>query len=158
MLGTSKYGWVNIYIGEKPIGCTSYLTDVPFDLLDSMIQYLSDDNQLNYSVEFDAEGYHFGLIEISEDLYIYDTAVMEEDKINLTRIDPEDLGLESYASAKDIVYLLAREVISDIKTNFKDWLYWMDGPDTMTLTYKKARKKDLNERLKKLEKLIKDNK
>lgn len=158
MLGTSKYGWVNIYIGEKPIGCASYLTDVPFDLLDSMIQYLSNDNQLNYSVEFDAEGYHFGLIEISEELYIYDTAVVEEDKINLTRIHPEDLGLESYIFARDIVYHLANEVVFDIKSNFRDWLYWMDDQKTMDLQEKKERKKDLNERLKRLEKLIKNNK
>lgn len=155
MLGTSKYGWVNIYIGEKPIGCASYLTDVPFDLLDSMIQYLSNDNQLNYSVEFDSEGYHFGLIEISEELYIYDTAVVEEDCINLTRINPETLGLESYVGAKDIVYLLAREVISDIKSNFEDWLYWMDGPDTMTLEEKEERENILNKKLKQLEKILK---
>ena len=155
MLGSSKYGWVNIYIGEKPIGCASYLTDVPFDLLDSMIQYLSNDNQLNYSVEFDAEGYHFGLIEISEELYIYDTAVVEEDCINLTRIHPEDLDLETYASAKDIVYLLAREVISDIKSNFEDWIYWMDGPDTMTLEEKEERENILNKKLKQLEKILK---
>lgn len=54
MLAKPKYGWCNIMIGQYKIGCASYLTDVPTYLLDVFNQYLSEENRLGFTIEFDA--------------------------------------------------------------------------------------------------------
>lgn len=59
MISNPRFGWYNFELGDFK-GSTSYLTDVPVDLLDAFIDY----HTKGYGVAvFDEEGSHFTLID-----------------------------------------------------------------------------------------------
>ena len=101
MLAKPKYGWCNIMIGQYKIGCASYLTDVPTYLLDVFNQYLSEENRLGFTIEFDAEGYFFGIMEFNENLYLIRDNTLDGIPI-VQEISPAMLGLEVFDRAEII--------------------------------------------------------
>lgn len=109
MLSKPSYGWTNIAVNNRKYPA-SYLTDVPFDCLNSMINAL--ENGLPFCVEFDAEGWHFIVLNSP---YIYDNTQV------ITYMD--DIEVKEY----DIDFeTLAKELYNDIHNNLEDWVYWMD--------------------------------
>lgn len=130
MLDRPKYGWCNIMIGEDKIGCASYLTDVPIYLLDVFNQYLSEENRLGFTIEFDAEGYFFGIMEFNENLYLIRDNILDGNPV-LQEISPTLLGLEYFSRAETIIKKLAGELIADIENHFEDWVYWEDDEELM---------------------------
>lgn len=130
MLGKPKYGWCNIMVGQNKLGCASYLIDVPTYLLDVFNQYLSEENNLNFSAEFDAEGYYFGIMEFNETLYFIRDDTLDGNPV-LQEISPTLLGLECFSRADKIIKKLAGELITDIENNFEDWVYWEDDEELM---------------------------
>lgn len=109
-------GWCSIKIDGFTLGSASYLTDVANDFLDALLQFFSSDNILPFGITFDGEGYNFGIISISEDLYAYTTAtatgmpdlhILHEDKL-----------------LRDAVKDIGRQVCNDIITNIKEWASW----------------------------------
>lgn len=129
MLDKPKYGWCNIMIGQDKIGCASYLTDVPTYLLDVFNQYLSEENRLGFTIEFDAEGYFFGIMEFNETLYFIRDDTLDGNPV-LQEISPTLLGLEVFDRA-EIIKKLAYELIVDIETNLEDWVYWENDEESM---------------------------
>ena len=139
MLGKPFAGWTEISVGTKIIGSASYLTDVPLDLLDAFIKYFSQSYAtLGFNVEFDAEGYSFGLIEFAEDLYAVDTDT-DSDIPNVTRIPPEILGLK-WANSRKMLLCLAKELIKDIEQYFDLWVFWdlIETEDTSVIKKREA--------------------
>lgn len=128
MLDRPRYGWCNIMVGTTKIGCASYLMDLPVYLLDAFNQYLSDKNRLNFCVEFDAEGYSFGLSEFDQTLYFVNN---KRPEIEIKEIKSEKVGLRNCMSAKDILNILATELIGDIQSNIEDWVYWENDEELM---------------------------
>ena len=59
MLSKPKYGWADITIGDWSDRC-SYLTDVPFQLLEAMCR--SCKNHEPVAAKFDAEGWEYTII------------------------------------------------------------------------------------------------
>ena len=94
----------------------SYLTDVANDFLDALLQFFSSDNILSFGITFDGEGYNFGIISISEDLYAYTTA---------TATGMPDLHiLYEDRLLQDAVKDISRQVCNDIITNIEEWASW----------------------------------
>lgn len=132
MLDKPKYGWCNIYVGHNKIGCASYLIDLPVYLLDVFNQYFSADNKLNFGVEFDAEVYDFGLIEFDETLYSVNNKTTYE-IFRIKKIEEYGSGEDTYTSAKNILKILAKELVNDIETNFEEWVYWQDDGESQKI-------------------------
>jgi len=154
MLREPKAGWTNIYFGNEYLGCASYITDVPIDLLNAFISYFSQkEKYLGFHVEFDAEGYIFGIIQFNNILYEIDTAT-DSYIPNLKELDPKLLGLESYSNADEVLLCLAKEVIFDINNYLELWVSW-EADEFMSKEEKEKRKNELEEKSFILEKLIK---
>lgn len=133
MLGKPENGWTSISVGNEVIGGASYLTDVPMDILDSLIDYFSslrNEKNVKFEVVFDAEGWMFGITQIMDDLYVYDSRTDDIDKLNLKRINPEIYGMKAYAQAWDTLQNVAREVVDDIFDNIDGWVHWMSYDDS----------------------------
>lgn len=152
MLGKPKYGWCNIMVGQNKLGCASYLIDVPTYLLDVFNQYLSEENHLNFTVEFDAEGYFFGIIEFNETLYSIRDDTLDGNPV-LQEISPTLLGLEVFDRA-EIIKKLAYELIVDIETNLEDWVYWENDEESMETNESDNRRRMLQSKINELKEKI----
>lgn len=152
MLGKPKYGWCNIMVGQNKLGCASYLIDVPTYLLDVFNQYLSEENLLNFTVEFDAEGYFFGIIEFNETLYSIRDDTLDGNPV-LQEISPTLLGLEVFDRA-EIIKKLAYELIVDIETNLEDWVYWENDEESMETNESDNRRRMLQSKINELKEKI----
>ena len=109
-------GWCSIKVDGFTLGSASYLTDVANDFLDALLQFFSSDNILPFGITFDGEGYNFGIISISEDLYAYTTA---------TATGMPDLHmLYEDRLLQDAVKDISRQVCNDIITNIEEWASW----------------------------------
>ena len=157
MIGKPRYGWCDIKIGDRVLGSASYLTDVPFQVLDAMIQYLSCDNQLPFGLTFDAEGYEFGITQIGETLYLFDTQT--NDLIpRLWELDPSLLNKELGYNPENIVKCLAKEAIEDIEDNFDSFLYWLDSKEEMAKSEEVCRKMELKNKIQKVKNILRKDK
>ena len=106
MLSKPWCGWTTVHIGDWE-GSASYLTSVPFDVLESMI--FSLENCVPFSVEFDAEGWSF--IVVSTD---YESYVIEyKDEPILYHFDIDKVNL-------------AQEILIDLGEHRDLWLKWED--------------------------------
>lgn len=152
MLDKPKYGWCNIMIGQYKIGCASYLTDVPTYLLDVFNQYLSEENRLGFTIEFDAEGYFFGIMEFNETLYFIRDDTLDGNPV-LQEISPTLLGLEVFDRA-EIIKKLAYELIVDIETNIEDWVYWENDEESMETNESDNRRRMLQSKINELKEKI----
>lgn len=152
MLAKPKYGWCNIMIGQYKIGCASYLTDVPTYLLDVFNQYLSEENRLGFTIEFDAEGYFFGIMEFNENLYLIRDNTLDGIPI-VQEISPAMLGLEVFDRA-EIIKKLAYELITDIETNLEDWVYWENDEESMETNESDNRRRMLQSKINELKEKI----
>ncbi|RHB42077.1 hypothetical protein DW886_16100 [Enterocloster aldenensis] len=152
MLGKPKYGWCNIMVGQNKLGCASYLIDVPTYLLDVFNQYLSEENHLNFTVEFDAEGYFFGIIEFNETLYSIRDDTLDGNPV-LQEISPTLLGLEVFDRA-EVIKKLAYELIVDIETNLEDWVYWENDEESMETNESDNRRRMLQSKINELKEKI----
>ena len=109
-------GWCSIKVDGFTLGSASYLTDVANDFLDALLQFFSSDNILPFGITFDGEGYNFGIISISEDLYAYTTA---------TATGMPDLHiLYEDRPLQDAVKDISRQICNDIITNIEEWASW----------------------------------
>lgn len=129
MLTKPHAGWCKIKVGEMELGTASYMTDVPMNLLNTFIQYLSEDNCLNFGVQFDAEGYSFGLIEFNDTLYFIHNNTSEAVSV-LQEITPS-LSAWCPDSSRNMIKRLARELYYDIEDYFEDWIYWENDEKAM---------------------------
>ena len=104
MLSKPKFGWTTISLGDF-IGSASYITDVPIDVMESMIDALN--NHKDFIVSFDAEGWCFKII--ADD---YRSFIIEEKDEPIL-----------YVCEKNKLEL-AKEILDDITTYKEDWYHW----------------------------------
>lgn len=141
MLSTPKYGWVDLSICDWK-DRASYLTDVPNNLLDSLI--FSFESRNPASVSFDAEGWEYIIVFDWNITYIIES----QDNNELICIDR---GLIS----------LANEIYNDISKDIDEWAKWdydidFSDKDKESYSYMKWEegKNNLKKKLEKLKNLI----
>lgn len=127
MLSKPNAGWTDITIGDIMIGTASYIEDIPVNVLNAFIEYFNEDNCLNFSIEFDAEGYFFGLVEFNGELFVINNQTGEKIP-NMTKVSTDAL--------RKILGKLAVEVIQNIQENMMSWVLW----DFDDLEYKNDKK------------------
>lgn len=126
ILGTPKYGWTHIKLGE--FECSgSYLTDIPIDWLESIKNSLRSWTTL--CLFTDNEGTNSYIIVDDVVSYAFTTI----DNINVATI---------WEYSKDII----RQIVSDIESDFEAWVDWMCYED-MTTEERNARVEELIELL-----------
>lgn len=129
MLGKPSRGWSEITVNSKVLGTASYLSWLPGDILEACIRYLKCAKKdiekwgtayggYGLNIEFDAETYQFGLVEIGSQIYSYDDRKKEEPYINLGN------ALCNHRENVDFVKKMTEEVISDIENDFEGWKWW----------------------------------
>lgn len=104
MISNPKYGWCNFDL-ENFHGTPSYLTDVPIDLLNCIIEYIETGCS---SCWFDEEGTNFTFVLTPYDVYI----ISESDSsklYNFNNIEPNNL---------------IKEIINDIESNMDEWSWF----------------------------------
>ena len=149
MLGKPEHGWADITVGKEIIGRASYLTDPVLDCLNAFLQYFKDGNVLPFGVEFDAEGYSFGITEFDKSLYIISNDTNDAVPV-LKEINPETFGLASFSSSREIIACLATKCVKDIESDFDGWVHWftyIDGSDKDDAVFFQHRKEELESKL-----------
>lgn len=135
MLSTPKHGWVDLTIGSWS-DRASYLTEVPFELLDALIRAFT-----TYSptcAKFDAEGWEYIIV-----FDRYDTHVIEyKDDVEFYSVE---IGLIE----------IAKEIHTDISNNLKEWSLWTY--DTEDEDARISREKKLSRLLSVLNDLLPNN-
>lgn len=151
MLVRPCYGWTRIMFGKKDLGSASYLTDVPVQCMEAMIEFLSEkDRKFNFSIEFDAEGYIFGIVEFHGSLYYIHDDTTDGIPV-LEELEPELIGLEKYSNVNEVIGALARELIDDIQAYDKEWILWdCIDEDESEIKDREEKMKDLLIKLKNL--------
>jgi hypothetical protein len=127
MFGKPSAGWTHVTIGNFE-GRASYLDDVPFYVLKTLIRHFIHGGII--AMSFDEEGSDF--IVVCEDWTTY--VISERDKCRYykKRISDEEL---------------AKEIISDFESDIDGWAnWWIDEDDTAEL--RKIRLEGLIKRLK----------
>lgn len=104
MISNPKYGWCNFDL-ENFHGTPSYLTDVPIDLLNCIIEYIETGCS---SCWFDGEGTNFTFVLTPYDVYI----ISESDSSKLYNFN----NIESNN--------LIKEIINDIESNIDEWSWF----------------------------------
>lgn len=131
MLGKPWCGWSEITVNGDRLGTASYLDWLPGTVLNPCINYLTivknnydkwqtPFGEYGFNIEFDAEGWHFGIVEIGDDFYTYDTRGSEPPYINLKEIDAESYDYQEYK----FVLSILKETIKDIEAEFDGWVEW----------------------------------
>ena len=112
MLQTPRHGWSNISIGCWSDRC-SYLTDVPFDILEAVNDALCSYRPA--SAKFDAEGWEYIIV-----FDMYSTHIISD---GLDKHTCE--WIPYFLITIDIdLYDLAKELVSDIHRDIDAWTDW----------------------------------
>lgn len=134
MLTKPFAGWTNVEIGDFSAPA-SYLTEVPIECLDIMINSLR--KRIDFCASFDAEGWTYKVISDYYRTYI----IIEDDSLELKIIDKD-------------MFSLANELITDIENNIDSWSHWSlseeyDGKEAI-----EKYKQDLLEKIQELKEQI----
>ena len=132
MLGKPFAGWSTITVNNEKLGRASYLDWIPELVIEPCIRYIEraskDIERWGYSpggygfnIEFDGEDKgKFGIVEIGNDFYTYDTLGNELPYIRLKEIDLNPFKWKGY---KFVRFLLS-ETVKDIEADFEGWVLW----------------------------------
>ena len=132
MLNKPLYGWSKITVNNKTLGSASYLDWLPGIVLEPCIRYLEcairdlrrwdhSPGGYGFNITFDGEEVgHFGIVEIGDDFYTYDTLGNKDPYIQLYEIDLKQFGWQGYK----FVQSLLSETIDDIEKYFEEWVIW----------------------------------
>lgn len=121
-------------------------------MLDAFTAYFNKKNHLNFAIDFDAEGYHFGITEFDEELYIINDNTANGNLV-MEKVETYDV---CHLNSKNILIAMAKEVISDVKDNIMDWFFWdsLDLEDEKSTNEIEERKQLLESKCQKLKNLI----
>ncbi len=108
MLSTPKFGWTTISLGEWS-DRASYLTDVPMDILNALIDAYKSRNPA--SIKFDAEGHDYIIVIDDWETYVIAPEDCESEFPTLTIVPKNKKELST-------------EIISDIEKDFDGWVDW----------------------------------
>lgn len=132
MLSIPKHGWVDISV-DNWTDRASYLSDVPNDILDALIQHFKTSKPTIAS--FDAEGWDYYII-----FTAYNTFIIES-KDNFDFIST-DVPSEQ----------IAKEIIKDISEHIDEWAQW--NFDATTPAVIKKEREILEKKIDKLKELL----
>ncbi len=142
MLMKPRYGWTEVVIAGWKIGTASYVDDVPNLVLDAFTSWFAaaeSGSYVGFCLEFDAEGYHFGIIEFGGELYTIDDQYPIEGypdpghALNVKELKGTPGILRSRLSE------LGLEAVKDIRENIDDWKFWnpvCEGDEVTAERYK----------------------
>lgn len=119
ILGEPNNGWVHFELG-KFSGSMSYMTDVPFDILNNLVRHFIDGDV--FAVSFDEEGSRFTLIADCYNTYV----ISVRDKFRLYHTDIDSIEL-------------ANKLILSIETNIDGWANWLCYDTEIDVQYRKRR-------------------
>lgn len=125
MFSKPETGWVDINIGNYEISA-SYLTDIPMDFLNSLINSL--ENNLPFSVFIDEEGIENILCAYYHGVFII---TMDGSNVEYKKID---MDFNTFRA----------EIVKDIETYLNDWIDWNMKDDPKML---KSREIELRNKL-----------
>ena len=125
MFSKPAAGWVNINIGHYTIS-GSYLTDIPMDFLNSLINSL--ENNLPFSVFIDEEGIEDILCAYYDEVFII---IKDGNNVEYKKID---MDFNTFRA----------EIVKDIEIYFNDWIVWSMEHDSKIL---KSREIELRNKL-----------
>ncbi len=125
MFSKPKAGWVDINIGHYIISA-SYLTDIPMDFLNSLINSL--ENNLPFSVFIDEEGIEDVLCAYYDEIFII---IMSGNNVEYKKIDMDFNAFRA-------------EIVKDIEKYLNDWIDWNMNDDSQIL---KSREIELRNKL-----------
>lgn len=125
MFSKPKAGWVDINIGDYTISA-SYLTDIPIDFLNSLINSL--ENNLPFSVFIDEEGIENLLCAYYDKVFII---IMNGSNVEYKKID---MDFNTFRA----------EIVKDIEIYLNDWIDWNMKDDSKML---KSREIELRNKL-----------
>lgn len=154
MLGKPFAGWSHIEVNGRYVGTGSYLDWIPGIVIEACVRYLREAEKdikrwgyspggYGFNIMFDAEGWNFGITEIGDDFYTYDT---KGEKPPYVRLEEIDLRPYNWDGSRFIRAIL-KEAAADIKRDFEDWVIW----DAYDSEDEKNNRKALKELLKKAE-------
>lgn len=133
MLSKPKHGWTTFNIGSF-CGNPSYLTDVPVDFLDGMLQYYRNGSA---AIWFNEEGSEFTLVLNPYSVFI----IIERENEVCQRIDE---------TPKQISEML----INDIMKNLDEWITWPPEMEFENGNYYQYRKTLILDKIDKLKKVM----
>lgn len=125
MFSKPEAGWVNINIGNYTMS-GSYLTDIPIDFLNSLINSL--ENNLPFSVLIDEEGIEDILCAYYDEVFII---IKDGNNVEYKKID---MDFNTFRV----------EIVKDIEIYFNDWIVWSMEHDSKIL---KSREMELRNKL-----------
>ena len=141
-------GWMTVSFGSVKIGSASYVQDVPVDCLDAFIQYFENSDSV-FHLELDAEGYMIGVIEFDQSLYRVSTDT--DCGLNAEEITGSKVGTGLYASNCEILTIMAKELIEDVRNELDSCIDW---EEILEGKARENRKNMLLNKCNQLEKLI----
>lgn len=104
MFTKPKYGWTNLKLDKYSLRA-SYLTDVPFDCLDSFIYGIKNNKPI--CIYFDAEGWDYYLVSNWYNSWI----ILNKEETELCPI-------------KENIRQLGKMLAENIELYFNEWLEW----------------------------------
>ena len=139
MLSKPSHGWTDVTVSGINLGPASYVDDVPNLVLDTFISWFASAERgsyVSFCLEFDAEGYYFGIVEFGGDLYyISDRALGHGVPIEVKGLESD----RNVSILRDRLSALGLEAVRDIRENIEDWKSWnpvCEGDDKLTESYK----------------------
>lgn len=166
MLSKPQYGWTGIYIGRTLRGTASYIDDVPFLFLKSLIAYFrmqKEEYPAEFSLCLDCEGYEIGLLSFDRKLYFLDTREecselfsYKGEVLGIKEISPMTYQLPPYSDAFALLKKISQEVVSDIEKYADDWVHFLPEDDFLTEEEIENRRNRLLSDCKTLKNLIKE--
>ena len=140
LLGKPNNGWVEIRIGDFKCEA-SYLSNIPFDTLNSAIASLENNIPFNLNIELEKEGEAF-----ITSFYKYTYVIHEDGEINNAKLYRYNINF------KDIIL----QFVSEIKKNANKWSVW-DGNKIWDNKKEIEKSKiELLEKINKVENLLKN--
>lgn len=136
ILGVPHDGWSNISIGD--FNCTaSYITNVPFDILNNSIISLKEEMPFCLYLHLEA----YGEVNIYSDVKTY--IIHENSETDLYSFDIDK-------------YELIKSFIKQLKDNIEDWSMWEDFEEENHEELEKN-EKEILKKIKTIEDLLKEN-
>jgi len=147
MLTKPKYGWSTLTICDHYLFSFSYISDMPYDLIDAFIEFFESNK---FYVEFNGEENVAALAIFDNRLFFITEQSCPPETIQGIEITNEMLKLPASASLNELMYYLAQLLAKDVVLYADDWAWWR-AADTEEMV---KEKEHLLDRLSDLKKYI----
>lgn len=129
MFSRPSYGWTSVSIGGKIFGQASYLTDPITDTIYELAMFVSGSSQTCH-IEYDGEGYEFGIVEINGTLYVF----VERASLKLYPIRTHDKDKRPQAIAAKLL----KKALRNLEDYKHAWIHWHMDSDSDALALRES--------------------